>query len=597
MISGNIEGIRKTLLKELEGLYDYTLGSQQFINEEVAEILAKFTQEINKEIAVYLNRKGDIVDIIIGDDSTVNLNAVEGRRSNQVLSGIRCIHTHPNGVGKLSDVDYMALVQMKLDAMAAIGVSNGQVTYMTVAFLEVLDGILTERVLVDSHYYTVEDFTNNQLMEFIYEQDRKIDRSKILESNEREQENVILVGVETGKENTSSKETLDELEELASTAGAVTLHKILQKKGTIDSGLYIGSGKVQELSLLKQSLKANAIIFDDELTGAQVRNLETLLGCKVIDRTTLILDIFAKRAQSREGKIQVELAQLRYRLPRLLGIGGQLSRLGAGIGTRGPGEKKLETDRRHILRRVRELENELKEVEKNREIKRKKRMASTIPTIALVGYTNAGKSTLLNILTEADVLAENKLFATLDPTTRKTTLPNGVEVLFTDTVGFIRKLPHHLIQAFKSTLEEAKYADVLLHVVDASNPEYSTHMQVVEKLLDELEASQKPLITIYNKIDAVTEEVLQEDPLAVKTLKVSAIKGIGIDEIIETIDHLLKQDKKQVQLLIPYEKGEVVNVLHKECEVIQEEYTESGTLLEVYVSEEFYNKFKLYLVE
>ena len=597
LISGNLEGIRKTVILELEKIYDYKLGPKEFITGELASVLAGFTYELEREIAVYIDRKGDIVEVIVGDAHTVSLSKIEGRRSEGVLSGIRCVHTHPNGNGNLSEVDLTALVNMKLDGMAALGVRDRQVTFMTVAFMKVEDGLLKEEFTIDTHQYNMEELETDELMEHIFYLDKQIDRRKVLSNNEISEEYAILVGVETGKENTASKETLEELEELASTAGAVTLKKILQKKASFDPALYVGTGKVEELALERQVMGANVIIFDDELTGAQVRNLETLLGCKIIDRTTLILDIFAKRAQSREGKIQVELAQLRYRLPRLLGFGGQLSRLGGGIGTRGPGEKKLETDKRHILRSIRELEDDLKQIEKNREMQRKKRVTSSIPTVALVGYTNAGKSTLLNVLTEADVFAENKLFATLDPTTRKTELANGQEVLFTDTVGFIRKLPHHLIQAFKSTLEEAKHADILLHVVDASNEEYEVHMKVVEQLLEELDIKEKPIITVYNKIDMVEDVHFVEDKNTIKTLKISAKNKYGIEELKGTIEALIKEDKIKCTLCIPYDKGEIVNRIHGECEILSESFEVEGTMIVGYLSEEYYNRYKEYVVE
>lgn len=373
------------------------------------------------------------------------------------------------------------------------------------------------------------------------------------------------------------EKSLDELNELAVTAGVNVVGKMLQKRPSIDPATYVGSGKLEELRKMCDILKVDVVIFDDELTGAQIRNIENIIGVRVIDRTMLILDIFAGRARSREGKLQVELAQLKYRLPRLTGLGTELSRLGGGVGTRGPGETKLEVNRRHIRRRIRYLENELNTVDKQRNLIRKGRERNEFPVVALVGYTNAGKSTLMNCLCKADVYADNRLFATLDPTTRKIKLDDDRTILLVDTVGFIRKLPHELIKAFKSTLDEVVYADALIHVVDASDMEYEKHLEVTEKLLESLGVLDKPIITVFNKIDLVDRNSwIRPWNNRDKIVETSAVTGFGIDILIREIIELVKSNVFVADLLIPYEKGNIVAFIHKHGHVINEEYTGEG---------------------
>ena len=356
------------------------------------------------------------------------------------------------------------------------------------------------------------------------------------------QERVLLIGVRTGEADDTDG-SLDELEELVKTAGALTVGRVIQNREAVHPTTYIGKGKIDEVRALAAETDASGVVCDDELSPVQLRELEDELQMKVMDRTLVILDIFAGRATTSEGKIQVELAQLKYRLTRLTGLGRSLSRLGGGIGTRGPGEKKLEMDRRLIRDRIAQLNRELKEVKRHREVTRTKREKQSVPVAAIVGYTNAGKSTLLNTLTDAGVLEEDKLFATLDPTTRSLTLPGRQEILLTDTVGFIRKLPHHLIEAFKSTLEEAKYADIILHVVDASNPQMDVHMHVVYETLRELGVKDKKIITLFNKQDARTENGILRDFKADRTLPISARTGQGLDELKELLGELLRENK------------------------------------------------------
>jgi len=406
--------------------------------------------------------------------------------------------------------------------------------------------------------------------------------------NEDELERVILVAVATGDEDKCMR-SLAELSDLAKTAGAVTLLKVIQNRESFHPGTYIGKGKIEELKELISIHDATGIICDDELSPSQLKNLEDELCVKVIDRTILILDIFAQRATSSEGKIQVELAQLKYQMTRLTGKGTALSRLGGGIGTRGPGETKLETDRRRIRSRVGQLNSELKDVVRHREVTRKSRDRNKLPVFAIVGYTNAGKSTLLNLLTSADVLSEDKLFATLDPTTRAYCLESGEKILLTDTVGFINKLPHHLVEAFKSTLEEAKYADYIIHVVDSSNPDFEEQMAVVYETLDELHVSGKQIITLLNKSD-ISDHARVIDNRASHVLRISAKESLGIDELNKTLSSILREDKVYIEHIFNFSQGGLVQMIRTFGNLISEEYTEEGIKVAAYVSKETYGK-------
>lgn len=402
------------------------------------------------------------------------------------------------------------------------------------------------------------------------------------------EERVILVGVQVN-ENEDTYESLEELEELAHTAGAVTVGKMVQNREAVHPGTYIGKGKIEEVRSLMLAMDATGIICDDELSPAQMNNLEHELECKVMDRTLLILDIFAKHATTSEGKIQVELAQLRYRSARLVGLRASLSRLGGGIGTRGPGEKKLETDRRLIRKRITALKEELVQVERHRELIRANRSRGKLKTAAIVGYTNAGKSTLLNTLTGSAVLSEDKLFATLDPTTRVLTLDDGQQILLTDTVGFIRKLPHNLVEAFKSTLEEAKYAEYILHVVDASNPQAEIQMQVVYETLRDLGALGKKTITLFNKQDLA--EIGQiRDFRADRTFKISAKTGAGLPELKEFLSQLLAEEQLYVERLFPYQEAGKIQLIREYGQLLSQEYTESGIAVKARVPKEIYTK-------
>jgi GTP-binding protein hflX len=394
-------------------------------------------------------------------------------------------------------------------------------------------------------------------------------------------EKFILVGVETGKDR--MEESLTELEELLETAGGETVGRVIQNLESINKATYVGKGKVDEIRELAEELDADGIVCDDELSPAQLSNLKDELDIKVLDRTLVILDIFAAHAQTSEGKLQVELAQLKYRSSRLAGLGKNLSRLGGGIGTRGPGESKLESDRRAIRERVSQLRSEIEKVESSRETLRKHRMSDGIPVIAIVGYTNAGKSTFLNKITDAGILAEDKLFATLDPTTRSLKIPDGEEVLFTDTVGFISKLPHNLVDAFKSTLEEAKYADLILHVADASNPEVDEQMKVVYRTLEELKVTGKPVITFLNKQDKLEEERIIKDIKADAVVKGSAKTGAGIDELLSKITEILREGKVFIDTVLSYADTSKISVIRKKGQLLSEKYEGEGIKVKAYV--------------
>ena len=404
----------------------------------------------------------------------------------------------------------------------------------------------------------------------------------------QETETVILVAVaEDGADSAlSAEESLAELAELVKTAGAQVVGTMVQNRESVHPGTYIGKGKIEELQELLQETGASGIVTDDELTPVQMKNLENALSCNVMDRTMVILDIFAQHAMTSEGKLQVELAQLRYRSARLIGMGRAMSRLGGGIGTRGPGEKKLETDRRLIRNRIAQLNRELAEVKKNRDVRREARTRSAIPVVAIVGYTNAGKSTLLNYLTDADVLSKDALFATLDPTTRSCRMPDGQEVLFTDTVGFIRKLPHHLVDAFRSTLEEAGYSDLILHVADASNPDVDVQMSVVYETLRRLEIGNRKVVTAMNKQDLVTDGAVHKDLAAERVVKISAKTGEGIPELLAAITEVLLEGKIYIERVYGYDEMSKLQGVRKYGRLHSEEYVADGVAVKAYIPAE-----------
>ncbi|NLX64257.1 MAG: GTPase HflX [Clostridiaceae bacterium] len=594
-INGSTEGLKSSVIEALESIYDLEVPQDKLWTKELIKTITKISGDINKEIAVYIDRKGRIIDVIIGDFRTVDLTEVEGRRSKTRLSGVRCIHTHPGASGMLSAADISSLKLLRLDMIAAVGLKEQMPEYIYVAVpsqAEVGDVEIFGPYTADK-----EDF--GVLIEYINEADEFL--KEHTENLKNTDERAILVGIKTQEtrniQGVSEAEiSMIELKELAQTAGAVVVSSIIQNREGRDSAFFIGKGKVEELKLLVQTTEADMVIFDEEISPSQQRNLEEALGIKVLDRTGLILDIFAQRARSKEGKLQVELAQLEYNLPRLQGLGSVLSRLGGGIGTRGPGETKLETDRRHIRRRISYLKAQLKEIKKQRGILRVERKRNRVPVVSLVGYTNSGKSTLLNALCGSNVYAENQLFATLDTTTRKLVLDDNNTILVTDTVGFIRKLPHQLLDAFKSTLEEVLYADFLVIVADSSDPYFEDHIRIVDNILDELGAGQKPSVIALNKIDRL------DDPESVRfnterpVIEISAKTGFGLDKLKKYLNQQLCEVRSKYKLSIPFSDGWVLSWLYENGKVISVEYDENASIAEAELTSEAARRVEKYII-
>lgn len=594
MIFGNIDGIKKSYLEELERLYKVKVLKDEVCSVEIIDIISRLTSILDREISIAVDRRGKIVSIAIGDSTSVEL-AMIGIREKR-LSGVRVIHTHPNGFSNLSALDLSALLKLKLDAIMAIGVYDGKITDYSLAMLTITNDLLDYEEKLN---LSIEEVLSIHILDKIHYVEGLIKEKEIVED---EGERAILVGSDT-------KESLEELKELTKACDIPVLELVYQSRSKIDPAFYIGKGKVLEIASLRQSKHANLIIFDDELSGSQVRNLEAAIGAKVIDRTTLILEIFARRARSKESKIQVELAQLKYRMGRLQGLGTVLSRTGGGIGTRGPGEKKLETDRRHIKETIYDLNDELKKIKKTREVQREKRTKESIPKVSLVGYTNAGKSTLRNKL--CDVAAQKEvqgkekvfeadmLFATLDITTRSIILKNKGVVTITDTVGFVRKLPHDLVEAFKSTLEEVIYSDLLCHIVDTSSDHALDQIKAVEEVLEELGAKDKETILVLNKIDKATDEQIEEIKKICseyKIIEISAKEGINLDNLLDLIEEKLPYKMKKCEYLIPYDRSDMNSYLHRNGRVLKEEYKDNGTFMVVEVEDEVYNKSKDFIV-
>lgn len=566
-IHGNTAGIRDVLLNEMERLYELEQQPGVFASTELLEALAMYTGRIGREISVYISRGGRIEDVSIGDDRTVSMPDMRLVRNIDRLCGVRCVHTHPNGIGRLSDVDLGTLNSMRLDAMCSLAVLEGKPGAFYAAFVGEREG--EERVPVILGPMVPYKLPHQLLLDHITIADDLL-RTPAAEVTANEPERAILVGVDKN----AGYDTMEELAALADTAGVKVVASESQKKRVLDSATYIGSGKADELRLLSSALEADVFIFDDELSAIQIRNLEEILATPVIDRTMLILDIFARRAVTREGRIQVELAQLKYRLPRLMGSTGLvLSRQGSGVGARGPGEKKLEIDRRRIRRRIYELEQELKEIESQRALRRARRKENALPVVALVGYTNAGKSTLLNALSNASVLAEDKLFATLDPVVRQITLPGGTACLLTDTVGFINKLPTDLVEAFRSTLEEVVEADLILHVVDSASDYCDTQMRVVEEIIASLGAGDTPRLTVLNKCDEAGAHAFERG----ETVIISAKNGTGLELLLKKIEDKVNGEYKTVELFVPYAKYDVMQLVRSSGTILSEEHGAEGT--------------------
>lgn len=594
MIYGNIDGVKKSAIEELDRLYKVKCPKDEVCSIEIIEVISRVSSFIEREVSVAIDIRGNIKSIAIGDSTSVEIETLDIREKK--LAGVRIIHTHPNGMSNLSALDISALIKLKLDAIVAIGIYEGKILDCSLGMLTVNDDKLDYE---EKGNIPLEEITKIHILNKINYIDSLVKEKDIIEDDE---EKAILVGSDT-------RESLEELKELTKACDIPVLESVYQSRNKIDAAFYIGRGKVLEIAQLRQKLRANVVIFDDELSGSQVRNLEAAIGAKVIDRTTLILEIFARRAKSREAKIQVELAQLKYRMSRLQGLGTIMSRTGGGIGTKGPGEKKLETDRRHIKEQIYDLNDELKKIKKIRETQREKRNKESIPKVSLVGYTNAGKSTLRNALCDVaaqkEVVGKEKvfeadmLFATLDITTRAIVLKNKGVITLTDTVGFVRKLPHDLVEAFKSTLEEVIYSDLLCHVVDTSSDTAIEQIKAVEEVLSELGASDKKTILVLNKIDKATEEQLENVKKVTseyETIEISAREGINLEELLGLIEENLPYKMKKCEYLIPYDRSDMSSFLHRNGRVLEEDYRENGTFMFVEVDEESYNKSKDYII-
>jgi len=583
-VNGNLDGIRRSYIDKLQSIYDMAIDRREFITAEIVEALVNFTNTTGREAMVYLDRAGRVHDITVGTSDRVALTAMTKRRSESRLSGIRCIHTHPGGNPHLSQIDIETLKTLKLDAMASIGSTESNEIYMQVAILDEItaDNVVSVNIIEP---FKVDRISNERLWDEIEAADMRI-RPGDSKKAEAEIARAILIGID-GR----SDKPLIELKQLADTAGFITVGFMVQPKSKPDKSFYFGYGKLQELILEIQRLNADAIIFDDELTPSQIRNIQKEIGKKeIIDRTALILDIFSNRASTHEGRLQVELAHTKYLLPRMAHFWGHFNRMGGGGSggggsgaRRGEGETQLEVDRRLLRRRVDELEREINKIKSRREVQRTARERKGIPIVSLVGYTNAGKSTLMNALSGSDVLAEDKLFATLDTVSRRVNYGSG-EFLLVDTVGFINKLPHDLVNAFRATLEEARFADLLLHVVDSSSEDRLQQIDVVNDVLTELEAVNKPTLMVYNKCD-ITDDSLK--PLNEENnIAISAITGLGMDSLKDAITKKLAEMRQDITVLLPLDAGSLLSRIYTTGEVHSCEYQEDAIKLTATVSME-----------
>ena len=570
-IHGNIGGIRRSYIERLKSVYDMEIDSKQFCTVEMIESLASFTGATGREAMVYIDRFGRIVTIAVGEHDRVAIPVLRKRRSGSRLSGIRCIHTHPRGNGALSEVDIQSLKSIRLDAMAAIGVSEGKPVSMQVGILDAgaPDGELIVNLFGP---YKINSIPDDIIWAQISLADINIRPAESIKA-EAKAARAILVGINGRQED---HEPLHELLQLAQTAGFVTVGAVSQSRMKPDNSYYLGYGKLHDLNLEIQMLQADTVIFDDELSPAQIHNIQKELGkAEIIDRTSLILGIFSDRASTHEGRLQVELAQTKYMLPRMTGYRSYLSRKGGGGSggsgaRRGEGETQLEVDRRVLRKRLDELEKEIDKIKTKRDVQRVARERSQIPIVALVGYTNAGKSTLMNSLSGSNVLVEDKLFATLDPISRRVNFGGG-DFLLVDTVGFIRKLPHDLVNAFRATLEEARYADLLLHVVDASSGEREQQMDTVYEVLNQLGVNDKPTLTVYNKCDISSEFFMEKDSVAV-----SATTGMGMDNLKNMITQEFSARRIKLSVLLPLNSGALISRIYASGQVIDCQYREDG---------------------
>jgi GTP-binding protein HflX len=591
-IHGNLNGLRRSYIERLESVYDMEIERKQFCTVEILNTLAEFTETTGREAMVYVDRSERVVAVAVGEQDRVTLPPLRKRRSESRLNGFRCIHTHPGGDPNLSAVDIQALKSIRLDAMAAVGVLDGKPVSMQVGILEQGNAELSVNLFGP---YRTHDIPDEVLWSEIRAADAKIRPPESVQA-EAEIARAILVGIKEEQSSLPDRPTsavmldtpLKELSQLADTAGFITVGFLVQPRHKPDKSTYLGAGKLHDLVLQIQALQADTVIFDDELSPAQIRNIQKELGkTEILDRTSLILDIFKGRASTHEGRLQVELAQTKYMLPRMTGYWTHLSRMGGGGGgsgsgggaRRGEGETQLEVDRRLLRKRLNDLEKELETVKARRKTGRAARDSSNIPVAAFVGYTNAGKSTLMNRLSGSDVLAEDKLFATLDPISRRVNFGGG-EMLLVDTVGFINKLPHDLVDAFRATLEETLIADLLLHVVDASSDKQEQQMKTVYEVLEHLGAGNKPILTVYNKCDVTGDYISEKDSVAI-----SAKAGMGMDELKEAIIQKLSHARVEVSVVLPLDSGGLVSRIYANGQVTDCRYAEDGIRITAIVTQ------------
>lgn len=578
MSKDHFNGIKKENRHVLENLVGQAMAEGLLLDAATLELLANFTLRYGREILLVISDRGVILDLVVGQRSDVDISQEGIDENRRTLNRVRIIHTHPGGSPRLSSQDISAAESLLPEAMIAIGVDDEGKTTFGVGYPVEVGGEITyeERILT-----SLDQLNAFPLKEKVTAVNRGLKRqAQLIATGAGAKERGVLVGINGGATGEALDHSLAELARLLETAGGKPVAVVTQNRGQVDPMFYVGRGKILEIRKLIQDEKIDVLVTNDELSAGQIAAIEAVSGVKVIDRTTLILDIFARHATTMEGKLQVELAQQKYRLSHLRGLGHVLSRTGGGIGTRGPGEKKLETDRRHIRRQLDELTRRLKKIEKQSDITGARREKSRIRTAALVGYTNSGKSTLFNRLTDSDVVVKDGLFITLDSTIRKVKEEHG-NYLLSDTVGFIEKLPHELIQAFKTTLREVERADLLLHVVDVTNPNYKDQMTLVEQVLREIGVLEKEILVIYNKVDLLTPEarryLTNQLNLQSDACLISAKTGEGVESLTEKIAQHLDHRRSEMRFLVAYGKEQLIALLHQWGEVVATDYRDDGT--------------------
>lgn len=593
-------GVRQSILAELDELIDYEMENQKILDDYVLEILRRLSLATNKEILLVTNDRNRVQWFNIGDAGNVQISDDQMLYHVKTLNRYRVIHTHPNGNARLSEEDFSAAKAEALQCIIAIGIKEDEDSRFAMGVPLVRnEEIVYQQVAFDA----LKDLNRFPLDDLVAEANAfiKIDPNRVFD-DENQVERALLLGVDLGKgQGIDLDESMRELKQLVLTAGGQVIEAMTQNRSSIDPSFYVGKGKIQEVLGQVQNNEINLIVTNDELNARQIANIEAATGVKTLDRTSVILDIFAKQAKTREGKLQVELAQQKYRMSHLKGIGITMSQIGGGIGTKGPGEKKLETDRRHIRQQIEDLEEKTKQIQKSNAITASQRQKNNIKTVSLIGYTNSGKSTLFNRLTKSDAPTQDALFITLDSTLRKID-DDRKDYLVSDTVGFIDKLPHELVNAFKTTLKEVETADLLLHVIDLASPNYQDHIHVVNDVLKELGVDEKAMILVYNKIDARSEkdQLLLHESMAAepRSLIISAKEGLGIDELrVKISDELLGMRKEQ-SLFIPYEDAASLALLHERNVVVDIAYEELGTRVVIEITDDFpVHLFDQYLID